>query len=152
MKQVYMMDRTFSHSSPDAFEPSGLDLHRPNSSEIIRDIRQRTLGRDQLIVAITEHIEEQMPRFPSLEKMADYFCISSRTLSRRLQQANINYRQLTTELKMAYAKEHLLTGATSIDEIAKYLGYQNNSNFTKAFRSWTGSTPHQYRIRKRRSF
>ena len=43
------------------------------------------------------------------------------------------------------AIEYLRSPKYSIDEIAHLLGYGDSSNFSKAFRTWTGHSPTQYR-------
>jgi len=113
--------------------------------DVIRSLRQRTLERKHLIQTIRQFVQESLPSAPTLEQMANHFCLSSRTLSRRLREAEINYRKITTEIRMYEAQQQLGNTSTPIRKIAESMGYQNNSNFTKAFRSWTGSTPHQYR-------
>jgi AraC-like DNA-binding protein len=36
----------------------------------------------------------------------------------------------------------------SIDEVAFLLGYANTPSFTRAFRTWTGLAPSEYRTRE----
>ncbi|MCP4380226.1 MAG: helix-turn-helix domain-containing protein [Hyphomicrobiales bacterium] len=37
---------------------------------------------------------------------------------------------------------------TSVDDIAERLGFSQSSSFARAFRSWTGKTPSEFRGRQ----
>lgn len=81
----------------------------------------------------------------SIDVMAQHFFISSRTFTRRLAQENTNYRQLQDEIRMELAQCYLNTEGMRVSEVAQRLGYRNASNFIKAFKRWTGMTPHRFR-------
>lgn len=81
---------------------------------------------------------------PSLEQLASSFHLTSRTLRRYLAALDVSYRVLLDEVRMARAERYLQAGLP-VQEIADLLGYAEPSNFTRAFRRWTGQPPSAYR-------
>lgn len=84
---------------------------------------------------------------PSLEVAADLLGTSPRTMRRRLHQANHSYRKVLAGVQFRRAKELLDSGDSKIIDIANEVGFESASNFTRAFRSFTGMTPTEYRRR-----
>jgi len=80
----------------------------------------------------------------SAPKVATILNISERTLRRKLAENNQTYSLLLEEAKKYYAKNWLQQGK-SITEIAYLLGYQDSSNFSRAFKSWFNHSPRQYK-------
>ena len=72
--------------------------------------------------------------------------MAERTLKRRLAEFDTSYTQLLEEQRKHRACE-LLRSEASIEEIAERLGYSDASNFTRAFRRWTGESPRAFRRR-----
>lgn len=81
----------------------------------------------------------------SLDEVAHVLSMSTRTLRRRLSEEGTSFAALTREATEARALTLLRSSALSVDEIAAQLGYGNTPNFIRAFRRWTGKTPHAYR-------
>jgi AraC-like DNA-binding protein len=82
---------------------------------------------------------------PDLEAMARQLHMSSRTLKRRLQEEGSQWRQLLEAELCRRACHALEYSGLSVSEIAFELGYQDVSNFSRAFRRWTGLTPKGWR-------
>lgn len=68
-----------------------------------------------------------------------------RTLYRHLQQRNQTYKSLLGKLRFQLARQYLSDPRLSLPEIAMMLGYSEQSAFTRAFKSWCGQTPLNYR-------
>ncbi len=71
--------------------------------------------------------------------------VSERTLKRKLAADATTYSQLVAEERRALATRLLRSDELSIDEVAARLGYSDATNFTRAFRRWTGMTPRAFR-------
>jgi len=71
--------------------------------------------------------------------------MSSRTLRRHLNQVGSSYLQLLEEAQQKEAEHLLIHSDMDIQEIALYLGYIQPTNFTRAFKKWTGQTPITFR-------
>ena len=56
-----------------------------------------------------------------------------------------SYQQLKDEQRQRQASRWLAEGRLTVDQIADRLGYSDASNFSKAFKSWTGLSPSAYR-------
>lgn len=81
----------------------------------------------------------------TLEHTAERLGMSSRSLRRRLAELGTSYQMIIEQLRRGRAVELLRHSQLSVDEIAGQLGYQDPSNFGRAFRRWTGKSPRQYR-------
>jgi AraC-like DNA-binding protein len=82
---------------------------------------------------------------PSLEAMAVRFCVSSRTLKRRLAERETSYREIVEAVLKDRAIQLLRYSNQSVSEIAYELGYADLSNFSRAFRKWTGKSASEFR-------
>lgn len=80
-----------------------------------------------------------------MEEIASELCMTSRTLRRHLQRLDVTYQELFDEVREQKAKTFLLNNNISMTEISFLLGFQDTSNFSKAFKRWTGITPTEYR-------
>ena len=91
-------------------------------------------------------IQEALPSgIPSIGQIAAHMGMSSRTLSRRLTDKGITFRDLVKSTQEEMAKE-LLRGSTySINEIAFQTGFSEQSAFSRAFKRWTGEAPLSFR-------
>jgi AraC-like DNA-binding protein len=81
----------------------------------------------------------------SIDCIAGDMNVSRRTLQRRLKERDGNFQQLLQQVKSTLARKYLEDRSLSIIEIALLLGYADPSSFSAAFKSWTGSTPTEYR-------
>jgi AraC-like DNA-binding protein len=69
---------------------------------------------------------------------------SPSTLQRRLRREGTSYQNLLDSTRREMALEYLREGQHSLADVAFLLGFADQSNFTRAFRRWTGKTPRQY--------
>ncbi len=66
------------------------------------------------------------------------------TLQRQLQAEGLNYRTVLDETRRALAEAYLNDKRFSQAEIAYLLGFSDQSNFSRAYRRWTGRSPGRY--------
>jgi len=74
---------------------------------------------------------------------------SRQSLQRRLRANGTTLSAEIRDLKRSRAIAGLLQSDRPITEIAGSLGFQNPTSFTRAFRSWTGESPREYRKSRR---
>ncbi len=79
------------------------------------------------------------------EDIARAMFVSRRTLARRLQKEGTGYREIRDEVLSDLAARHLRETGLTVEAVAALLGYQDTSNFRRAFRRWYGVTPSEYR-------
>jgi AraC-like DNA-binding protein len=92
-------------------------------------------------------VRERLGRPITLEQVADTLEISVRTLKRRLQESGATFQQIKDEERYHRAMFLLETTQMNQEGLAEMLGFSDASNFAKAFRSWAGMTPAEFRIR-----
>ena len=87
-----------------------------------------------------------------IDFVADSMMMSRRSLQRRLVENQQSYSRLLAETRLDIASARLATSDQPISEIAAELGYQDASNFSRAFRRKTGVSPRHYRISTKKTF
>jgi|SRR5215218_1766228 len=81
----------------------------------------------------------------SADDVAHLLAMHRRTLSRRLKDGGMGYRDITNEIRFEIARQLLTDTQVSLAQIAAALGYSEASAFTRAFRRWSGQTPTTWR-------
>ena len=97
------------------------------------------------ILSINSKIKEQIIQNQlSAVTLANTLNISERSLRRKLSAKGTNFKTLAEQNKKMLAEHWLLKENKSITEVCFLLGYQDTSNFTRAFKRWFGATPSNY--------
>jgi AraC-like DNA-binding protein len=99
----------------------------------------------QLLDAHTNRYE----RLPSLDAAAALLCQSASTLRRQLARENTSFQMLKDELRERRSKTLLKHTDRTLEDIAAQLGLEGASSFSRAFRSWTGLSPTEFRLSSR---
>ena len=89
-------------------------------------------------------------RVPQFSEIARALGPSERTLARKLAGAGKTYRGVVDEVRMTMARDCLMQERTRVQEIARQLGYSEDSAFIRAFRSHFGVSPAKWRQSMRR--
>ncbi|CAB1371050.1 putative Ornithine utilization regulator [Denitratisoma oestradiolicum] len=108
-------------------------------------ISSKISKRDSLERKVRDMLISRPGNFPPVDDMADLLAIKPRTLRRQLQAEGISYQQILDETRRDLALQYLEYTALTPKEIGFLLGYNDVSNFRRAFRSWTGSKLSDYR-------
>ena len=82
---------------------------------------------------------------PTAETIAKQMNTSTRNLHRQLNKEGVVFRELLRDTRKSLCHEYLLDEKISLQEIAVLLGYSEQSAFNRAFKSWFGQTPKQYK-------
>ena len=117
---------------------STLSTHLPGSLPAKRHYNANGV---QIVSRIRRRIEQQPGRNCTLDRIAESLGSTSRTISRHLRDAGIQFSDLRNEVRARMAQHYLSEGRLSIADIAEKLGYSDQASFTKAFRNWTGTSP-----------
>lgn len=83
--------------------------------------------------------------WPNLKEAAERLAMSPRTLIRRLVAEGVTYQSLLDESKSEMACWLLKNTKQPMSAIAERLGFVDDTNFSRSFRRWRGSTPLEYR-------
>ncbi|MES2258037.1 MAG: AraC family transcriptional regulator [Pseudomonadota bacterium] len=130
-----------------------LDLPLPGSAAAQFRLAQRqcdkALGRgpipQSLPARVRQLLEESLPEPASAEAVATGLGLSVRTMHRRLDELGSSYRDLLRQVRFETAANMLLESNLPMAVIAGRVGFNDLSNFNKAFREWAGMTPGSYR-------
>ena len=82
---------------------------------------------------------------PSLSALADELHLTARTVQRRLTAEDTSFSALLHETRRERACDLLRRPSLPIEEIAYRLGFRDPDAFSRAFGSWLGMTPSEYR-------
>jgi AraC-like DNA-binding protein len=138
------------------FEPAVLDLPFRTANpdllamllpglETARALEPGTLGDAAFVDRVRETLRLQMQgQRPAVGRA---MALRARSLKRRLGEAGTTCQRLLDEVRETVACE--LLGRTELDsgEIAFLLGFEELNSFNRAFSSWKGTTPLQWRRR-----
>jgi AraC-like DNA-binding protein len=120
------------------------------ASKLAREQCERALGTfASSLVERVRRVVSMTDRLPSVAQVAAELHVSSRTLKRRLAEQGHTFSALSAEARCDKARLLLRSTRLSIAEIADRFGYSSPTNFDRAFRSWTGTSPAAYRRRVR---
>jgi AraC-like DNA-binding protein len=83
--------------------------------------------------------------FPTLDQLASRINMPERTIRRKLTMEGTSYKDILSEIRQHLALELIRAGDYSMEKISSQLGYSDVTSFYHAFKTWTGSTPANYR-------
>ena len=121
----------------------------PLTARIAREQCKREInalmGSASIDSLVGELVHDEALGFCSMEAVAEKLHMSSRTLQRLLAQEGKTFSSILNERRQQKAIVLLKKKELSLELIAEKLGYTDVTNFTRAFRRWTGKTPGKYR-------
>ncbi|MBD2860150.1 helix-turn-helix domain-containing protein [Spongiibacter sp. KMU-158] len=84
----------------------------------------------------------------SLKQVARQMGMSERVLQQHLHDDGLSFSSLVNRIKKTLAIQYLQEDKKNISQIAYMLGFDSASNFSRAFRSWTGFSPREFKNQK----
>ncbi|EON93219.1 transcriptional regulator, AraC family protein [Marinobacter lipolyticus SM19] len=134
------------------FDASILDyplvMADPVAARIAREQCKEELGRLGGGRTLTQQVRDlafdEELGFASIEEVAGKLNVTPRTLQRRLQAEGVVFRELVESIRQQHARRLLAVRQKSIGQVSDLLGYSDVTNFSRAFRRWTGCSPRDY--------
>ena len=83
-----------------------------------------------------------------LATVAAALAVTPRTLQRKLADAGTSFQALLDQARYGLARDYLREPDLSLVDIAFLLGYQEQSAFNHAFRTWSGTNPGAWRLQQ----
>lgn len=123
-------------------------MHRYLLNRCEEELRE-TAGGLPAEVAVRQALLARPGHMPGLGDIANQQNLSSRTLIRRLKRGGTSFGAIREGVRRTLATDYLANSELSISRIAYRLGYQDPSNFGRAFRGWFGMSPGNYRKQAR---
>ncbi len=125
-------------------DPLLAHMFEKQCAEILKNTQSKRIA-DQVKLLQSDNVGH----FLSQKQVANILGLSVSTLYRKLSEEGTSFKKVLADLKREIAIEHVLAEKNSIEEIASFMGFSDASNFRRAFISWTGKTPSEYRKSKR---
>jgi AraC-like DNA-binding protein len=134
------------------FASSWLELPIAGTDPALRRKLSRAIERAKENAAMTfaEQVECALPQFAlngatSADDVARFFGIHQRTLRKRLRADGTHLQKLVDQTRFGLARQLLRDTGLPVLEIAAALRYSDPNVFSRAFRSWAGASPRQWR-------
>lgn len=100
---------------------------------------------DDIVHQVKTLLIENPAHFPGAVQVAKELGLSVRSLARKLNECGHSFQSILNETRKSMSLEYLQQTSMSVSEIAMQLGFSDASNFRKAFKKWTGTTPATFR-------
>lgn len=111
--------------------------------------RQKELGRYlQELAPVVRYLETHFDEQVSMAEMANLAGLSATHFNRRFRQLlRMTPMQYLRSIRVQAAQRLLITTSRTLPQVARSVGYHDQSHLTKRFRETTGMTPAAYRNR-----
>jgi AraC-like DNA-binding protein len=121
--------------------PALVALHEKQCQQLLKKLE----NNDSLSDKIVQLLHQFEGHYPSLEEAADLLATSGRSLRRNLHAEDTSYQLLLDNHRYSQAKLLLRQTQLPLSSIAYRIGYNDMSNFRRAFINWSGRSPSNYR-------
>lgn len=141
---AFVIEREFLDREVPAADPRLYPILKRYLEQVLKEMPQE----DVLLASVRRAVGESMRNGdPKLAQVAGRIAVGPRTLQRRLNDYDVDFKTLVDDTRRRFALNYLRDRGHTLAEIAYLLGYSEVSAFNRAFRRWTGSTPSDYRRR-----
>lgn len=135
------------------FHKNNIEKQLPTSNALLAHTNDNivsnylsNMDENDVVMRIKSYLVDNLSSGNVTEKKAcEFLNLSQRSLQRKLEDKNVRFKDLLNntrkDLALLYVKENHM----SLTEITYLLGFSKQSNFSRAFKRWTGSSPKQYR-------
>ena len=123
-------------------DPDLLALLEHHANSFLNKINEDHYLSRKISLMLFEQIQGNNP---TIEDVAKEMGMSVRVLQKKLKDEGVTFSQVATNVRKELAKSYLAEKRYSVDDITYLLGFSEPSVFRRAFKTWTGLTPGQYR-------
>lgn len=118
------------------------DMLAPQFEEQLRQFKQE----DGFVELVRRTIQDRLTGHrPSIDAVSQALHMGPRTLQRRLQGSGSSFQRVLEEARHQMARYYLSNSTLELNEAAYLLGFEDPSSFGRAFRSWEGMLPSDWR-------
>lgn len=119
-----------------------LEMLAPQFEEQLRQYKEE----DGFIELVRRTIQDRLTGHrPSIDAVSQALHMGPRTLQRRLQDSGSSFQRVLDEARHRMARYYLSNSALELNEAAYLLGFEDPNSFGRAFRSWEGMPPSNWR-------
>lgn len=136
-----------------SFPRSLLDAPLPSSNPALRSLYEAECARLLADLEGESSIAERTLRllrklegqYPQMPQIADMLNLSPRTYRRRLEEEGQAFQVLLDKVRAEHATRYLQNTRLPLSSIAYMVGFNDASNFRRAYARWTGRSPRDVR-------
>lgn len=121
--------------------PALRSLYEEECARLLADLEEGESVAEQTL-RLLRKLEGQYPQMPQVAQMLNF---SPRTYRRRLEQDGTSYQLLLDRVRAEHATRHLQNSRLPLSTIAYLVGFNDASNFRRAYQKWTGRAPRELR-------
>lgn len=121
--------------------PALLALFEQECQRLLADLEDQ----DSLTERTLSLLRKLEGHYPQMPRVAEMLKISPRTYRRRLAEENASFQQLLDQVRTEHATHYLSSTGLPLASIAYMVGFNDVSNFRRAYIKWTGHTPKEIR-------
>ena len=121
--------------------PALRTLYDAECARLLNDLEGEHSVAEQTLQLLRK-LEGQYPQMPQIAKMLN---LSPRTYRRRLANENQSYQELLDKVRAEHATRYLQNTRLPMSSIAYLVGFNDASNFRRAYLKWTGLAPREVR-------
>jgi AraC-like DNA-binding protein len=121
--------------------PALLALYEQECQRLLADLEED----DSLTERTLQLLRKLEGHYPQMPRVADMLNCSPRTYRRRLATEDVSYQQLLDQVRTEHATHYLTSTRLPLASIAFMVGFNDVSNFRRAYIKWTGQTPRETR-------
>lgn len=116
-------------------------LYEEECARLLADLEEEDAVAEQTL-RLLRKLEGQYPQMPQLANMLNF---SPRTYRRRLEQEGYSFQYLLDKVRAEHATRYLQNTRLPLATIAYLVGFNDASNFRRAYHKWTGRSPRDMR-------
>ncbi|RLQ20867.1 helix-turn-helix domain-containing protein [Seongchinamella sediminis] len=116
-------------------------LYEQECARLLADLEEDDSVAQQTL-RLLRKLEGQYPQMPTVARMLN---LSARTYRRRLQQEQESFQELLDQVRAEHATRYLQNTRLPLSTIAYMIGFNDASNFRRAYQKWTGRSPRETR-------
>ena len=138
-----------------AYKTEDLNMRTAKADEsinkfLVERVEEETKGiefsANKIVIDVENLIKDALPSgIPGVEQIGQLMGMSRRTLTRRLSENGLTFRDLIKRIQEEVSKDLLKNSSRSIAEIAFETGFSEQSAFSRAFKNWTNQSPAEFR-------
>jgi len=117
--------------------PALLSLYEQECQRLLADLEDD----DSLTERTLQLLRKLEGHYPQMPRVADMLNYSPRTYRRRLATEDASYQHLLDQVRTEHATHYLTSTRLPLASIAFMVGFNDVSNFRRAYIKWTGRTP-----------
>ncbi|NHO64219.1 AraC family transcriptional regulator [Aestuariicella hydrocarbonica] len=101
---------------------------------------------DDIVGQLRQALTVMLPQGnATMDKVSEQLHLSKRTFHRKLDELGTSFREQLEQFRRELAFRYIAEDELTFGDISFLLGFSSSSNFTRAFKRWTGKTPQEYR-------